>query len=319
MPHLVGRIFSAAALALFAAAASGDDYPNRPIRILTAGAGGGVDFGARLIAQGLSKSLGQPVVVENRGGSALLVAEPIAKAPPDGYNLLFYGSALWLTPFMRETTPYDPLGDFAPISLTNRSPNVLVVHPSLPVTSVKELIALARGRPGALNFSSSGMGSGSHLAGELFNSMAGVKLVHVPYKSNAAALVDLLAGQIQLMFSTMTAAVPLMQARKLKALAVTSAQPSALHPDLPTVAATVPGYVAESINALFAPAKTPEAIVNRLYSETLRILGTPEAKERLASAWLEPVGSSPEQLTATMKSEMGRLGNILRNSGARAD
>ena len=300
--------------------AFGQEYPNKTIRVFTAAPGGGVDFAARLIAQGLTSGLGQPVVVENRGGNAILAAEPVAKSPPDGYTLIFYGSGFWLTPFMRDNTPYDPVRDFAPISLTNSSPNVLVVHPSLPVKSVKELISLAKAKPGALNFASSGLGASSHLGGELFKSMAGINIVHVPYKANAAALIDLLSGQIQLMFSTTTAAVPHMQSGRLKALAVTSAQPSTLLPEVPTVAATgLPGYEAASINAMFAPSKTPAAVVNRLHQEIVRVLGTAEAKKRLFNAGLEPVGSSPEQLAAKVKAEMLRLGKIIKDSGVRAD
>ncbi len=303
-----------------ACTASAQDYPTRTIRILTAAAGGGVDFAARLIAQGLTTSFGQPVVVENRGGSALVAADPVLKAAPDGYTLIFYGSGLWLTPFMRDKSPYDPVRDFAPISLTNRSPNVLVVHPALPVKSVKDLIALAKARPGALNFASSGLGASSHLGGELFKSMADIDLVHVPYKANAAALIDLLSGQIQLMFSTTTAAVTHMQSGRLRALAVTSAMQSALVPGVPTVAATgLPGYEAASINALFAPAKVPAAAISRLHQETVRIVNMPEAKERLFNAGLESVGSTPEQLAATVKSEMSRLGKIIKDAGIRAE
>jgi tripartite-type tricarboxylate transporter receptor subunit TctC len=315
------RVATAIGVALIGAGTVyAQDFPNRTVRIYTAAAGGGVDFAARLIAQGLTASLGQPVVVENRGGNALVAAEPVMKAPPDGHTLIFYGSGFWLTPFMRDKTPYDPVRDFAPVSLTNRSPNVLVVHPSLPVKSVKELIALAKAQPRALNFASSGLGASSHLAGELFNSMAKIEIVHVPYKANAGALIDLLSGQIQLMFSTTTAAAPHLQSRRLRALAVTSTQPSALLPGVPTVTDTgLPGYEAASINALFAPIKTPAAVVARLHQDVVRIVNTAESKERLFNAGLEAAGTTPEQLAAVVKTEMARLGKIIKDSGVRAD
>ena len=204
--RFVAGMFSVGLLVLGSGVVSGQqDYPSRTVRVVTAAPGGGVDFAARLIAQGLTGSLGQPVVVENRGGNAVLAADPVAKSPPDGYTLLFYGSGVWLTPFMRDNTPYDPVRDFAPVSLTNRSPNVLVVHPSLPVKTVKDLIALAKAKPGMLNYAASGLGASSHLAAESFKAMARVNIVHVPYKANAGALIDLISGQVQLMFSTTTA------------------------------------------------------------------------------------------------------------------
>ena len=314
-------MFSVGLLVLGSGVVSGQqDYPSRTVRVVTAAPGGGVDFAARLIAQGLTGSLGQPVVVENRGGNAVLAADPVAKSPPDGYTLLFYGSGVWLTPFMRDNTPYDPVRDFAPVSLTNRSPNVLVVHPSLPVKTVKDLIALAKAKPGMLNYAASGLGASSHLAAESFKAMARVNIVHVPYKANAGALIDLISGQVQLMFSTTTAAVPHMQSGKLKALAVTSAEPSALLPGVPTVASTgLPGYQAASVNAMFAPAKTPAAVIGRLNQEIVRVLKTPEAKDRLFNAGLEAVGSSPEELAAFVKSEMSRLGKVIKDAGIKAN
>jgi tripartite-type tricarboxylate transporter receptor subunit TctC len=309
-----------AACALVAMQSLAQDYPVKPIRILTAAPGGGVDFAARQIAQGLAAAFGQQVIVENHGGNAIFAADPVAKSAPDGYTLLFYGSGMWLTPFMRDKTPYDPQKDFAPVSLTNRSPNVLVVHPSLPVKNVKDLIALAKAKPGQLNFASSGLGASSHLAGALFNSMAGINIVHVPYRANAGALIDLIAGQVQLMFSTTTAAVPHLKTSKLKALAVTSLQPSALMPGVPTVDATgLRGYEAASINAMFAPAKTPPAVITRLSQETQRVLARQDVKDRLFANGLETVGSTPEELAGKVALEMSRLGKIIRESGAHED
>ena len=320
MRNTVVAVSSVVLCALSALPAGAQNYPTKPVRMITAAAGGGVDFAARQIAAGLSEVFGQQVIVENRGGSALTAAEPVARSAPDGYTLLFYGSALWLTPFMRESTPYDPVRDFAPISLTNRSPNVLVVHPSLPVKTVKDLIALAKARPGALNFASSGLGASSHLAGELFNSMAGIKIIHVPYRANAAALIDLIAGQVQIMFSTTTAAAPHMKTGKLRALAVTSMQPSTLMPGVPTMDATgLPGYEAASVNAMFAPGKTPEAVITRLNQETNKVLLRPEVKERFFNAGLETAGTTPAELAAMLKTEMSRLGKIIKDAGVRAE
>ena len=218
---------------------SGQNYPTRPIRVITAGVGGGNDVSARLVAQGLSASIGQQVIVENRA-SGIITAEAVAKAAPDGYTVLVYGSTIWTTPLL-QSTPYDPVRDFAPITMVASSPHVIVVHPSLPVKTVKELIALAKAKPGQLNDASLGTGTSTHLGAELFKSMAGVNIVRIPYKAAASQIGDLLGGQVQLTFSTTGAAMPLVKVGRLRALAVTSSKPSAMTPGLPTVAVTVPG------------------------------------------------------------------------------
>jgi tripartite-type tricarboxylate transporter receptor subunit TctC len=308
------------ALAVYAAsasAASHDAYPTRPIRVVTAPAGAGNDFMARVISQGLSASLGQQLVVDNR--PAGIIGELVAKAPPDGYTLLAVGSVLWLTPFLQDTVGYDPVKDFAPISVTARAVNILVVHPSVAATSVKELLALARAKPGQLNCASGATGSSNHLAAELFRSLGGVDIVRVPYKGSGPALNDLLSGQIQMMFPTSAAGLPHVKSGRLRALAVTSLKPSTLAPGLPTVAESgVPGYESVVMYALLAPAKTPPAIVDKLQSELAQYFKSPAATERLLSLGVEPVASSPRELAAAMDYEMTRLGKIIKEARLRS-
>ena len=219
---------------------SGQDFPNKPNRMVAPAAGGGGNFIARLIAQGLTESLGTQVVVDNRG---IFAAEILAKAPPDGYTLLFYGNTIMLMPFLRNNVPFDPIKDFLPVTLAVSSPYILVVHPSFPVNSVKALIDLAKSRPGTFNYGSAGSGSSTHLASALFTSMAGIDIVHVPYRGAGPALIDLIGGQVQLMFPSAVSAAPHVKSGKLRALAVTSAEPSALLPGLPTITASrLPPY-----------------------------------------------------------------------------
>lgn len=291
------------------------DFPTKPIRILTAEPGGSNDLAARLIAQGLAETLGQ-VIVENRGGaSGAIAAQAVSKAAPDGYLLLLYNNGLWTLPLMQKM-PYDPLKDFAPVTLALSTPNLVVVHPSLPVNSIRELIALAKARPGQLNYGTGGTGGAPHLAAELFRSMAHVNLVRVTYRGGGPALNAVMSGQLQLMFPVAAAAMPHVQARRLKSLAITSAMPSPLLPGVPTVAAAgLPGYEAVATSGMFAPPATPAPVIQRLNQEIVRVLKKPEIRERFRASGAEPVGSSPEQLALTMKSEMARMGTILRDSG----
>src|SRR5262245_36436616 len=254
------------------------DFPSKPIRIVTAGAGTGSDFVARLIGQGISGPLGQQVIVDNRP-SGVIQGEIVSRASPDGYTLVIIGGGLWIGPLLY-STPYDGIRDFTPITIVSREPSLLVVHPSLPAKSVKELIALAKARPGQLNWASSGTGSSGHLAGELFKSLADINSVRIPYKGTSFSLVALVAGEVQLQFSSPLAIAGQLKSGKLRALGVTSAQPSALAPGLPTVAATVPGYEAVGMTGVFAPAKTPANVVNRLNQEMVRVLSTPDVREK---------------------------------------
>lgn len=295
--------------------ASGQDYPSKPIRIIASGLGGGNDFTARLIAHGMTDSLSQRVFVENRP-SGVIPGQVVATAPADGYTLLVSGSALWLLPFLRDNVPYDPIKDFASISLAVTSTNILAVHPALPVKSVKQLIALAKARPGELNFGTAGSGSASHLSGELFKAMARVNIVWVSYKAPGPAIMDLIAGRMQLTFGSAASTRPHIEAGKLRALAVTSAKPSPLFPNLPTIAASgVPGYELVAPFGVFAPAGISAALIRRLNEEIVRALNGVEAKNRLATSGLEVVGSSPDQLTAWVKSEMEKLGKVIKDAG----
>jgi tripartite-type tricarboxylate transporter receptor subunit TctC len=297
--------------------ASAQEYPMKPVRLVTSAAGGGGDILTRLLAQALTGPMGQSMIVDNRGG--ILAFEAVAKAAPDGYTLLSSPNNFWLLPFMQNVS-YDPIRDFVPITLYVRSPNVIVVHPSLPVKSIKELVALAKAKPGQLNFAAGSTGSSSHLAAELFKITAGANIVHIAYKGAAAALNDTIAGNVFLLFSNTAAVAPHAKSGRLRSLAVTSAQPSALAPDLPTVAGSgYPGYEAAAMYGLFAPAGSPAAAINRLNQETLRALVRSDVKERFFNAGVETVGTTPDQLFAAIKSEMTRLGKVIKDAGIRGE
>ena len=310
--------FALAAAAHAAATGLGPTYPSKPIRILTSSPGGGGDFVTRLMLPGLAAGLGQQVVVDNRNGT--IGTEIVAKALPDGYTLILHGSTIWLTPFLRDRASYDPIRDFAPVIMATRSPNLLVVNPSVPVQSIKDLIALAKGKPGELNYGSISTGSSNHLAAELFKSMAGVNIVRVSYKTTATATSDLISGQVQLMFATTGAATPHVKSARLRALAITSAEPSLLLPGLPTIAASgLPDYEASSIFGLFTPASTPAAVVTMLNRASRDALLQSEVKDKFFNAGVEAVGSTPQQLAATVKSEMVRMGKVIKDAGIREE
>ncbi|OGA42315.1 MAG: hypothetical protein A3G24_11530 [Betaproteobacteria bacterium RIFCSPLOWO2_12_FULL_62_13] len=318
--HLA-RMFSAAMMAFGMGVVCAQNYPNQTIRIIAGSAGGAIDMSARSIAQGLTGNLGQQVIVENRGSAGGAIAvQTLIRARPDGYTVLLYGSNIWLWQFMADNVPWDPIRDLSPITLAITTPHVVIVHPLLPVKTVAELIALAKTRPGELNDAGIGSGNATHMAAELFKLMAGVNIVRVPYKTSAMEMADLSSGQVQLAFSTTGAAMPYVKSGRLRALAVTSAQPSALVPGVPTVAASgLPGFEAASIYGMFAPAQTPATIINRLNQEIVRVLNEANLKERLFNVGLEGVGSSPEQLTAAIKSDMAKWGKVIKDAGIRAN
>ena len=264
-------------LAVCVAPVSAQTYPTKTIRIVTSPAGGGNDFPARLIARALAAPLGQQLVVDNR--PTVLIADIVAKAPPDGHTLLVTGSAHWIGPLV-EKVNYDPIRDFAPITLIDRAPSVLVVHPSLPVKNVRHLIALAKAKPGELNFSVGGAGTSNYIAAILFNHMAGVNVVRIPYKGTGPALTAVMVGEVHAMFGSAGGAAPHVKSGRLRALAVGSAQPSALAPGVPTLAASgLPGFISEALHALLAPAGTPAAAVGRLNQEVTRYLQSAEARD----------------------------------------
>jgi len=309
----------AGALVLAAGAAWGQDYPARPVRLVSPGPGGGADFVARFLAQGISGPLGQQVVVDNRP-AGVIPGQIVAKAAPDGYTLMVNGNSFWIAPLMRDSTPYDPLRDFAPITSAVGTPNVLVVHSSVAANSVKELIALAKAKPGALNYGSASAGGSVHLAAELFKYLAGVNIVRISYKTSGMGVNALLAGEVHLMFANAPPVMPHVKSGRLRALAVTTLQPSALLPDVPTVAsAELPGFEVASVYALFAPAKTPAAVIRRLNQEAVRFLGRTDMKDKFLAAGMEPIGSSPEALVAAMKSEVARLGKVIREAAIREE
>jgi tripartite-type tricarboxylate transporter receptor subunit TctC len=259
------------------------------------------------------------VVVDNRGGANGLIAfDIVAKAPPDGYTLLLHSSTLWVLPLMQKV-PYDPIKDFIPVTQAATSPAILVVHPSVAAKSVKELIVLAKANPGTLNYASGTAGGTGHLAAELLNSMAGVKIVRVPYKGTGAAINDLISGQVQVMFANAATVTPHIKSGKLRALAITTAEPSPQYPALPTIATALPGYEAVAPYGIFAPAKTPMTIIKRLNQEIVRIISAADVKEKFLSVGVETVGNSPGEFAAKVKSDIVKWGKVIKDVGIRAD
>jgi len=257
--------------------------------------------------------------VRDTAGRWSIPVEVTLKSPADGYTLMLYGSTVWLGPYLRANAP-DPLRDFAPISLAATAPNILVVHPSLPVKNVKELVALAKAKPGALNYGTTGIGSSPHLAAELFQAMAGVQFVRISYKGAGAALTDLIGGQIQLSFATASSVSPHLKTGRLRALGVSSARESVLLPGLTTIAAAgLPGYESSSLQGVFAPAGVPAPILQKLSQEIMRYLQSSDAREKFLAVGVEVVGSTPEQFTTAMKTEMSRMGKVIRDAGIRED
>jgi len=301
-----------AVMVLASGAALGQEYPARAIRIVTAPPGGSNDFAARLIQRGLTERVGWQVVIDNR--PTILAPEVVAKSAADGYTLLV-AAGTFITGHLIEKMSYDPLRDFAAISLTHRQPNILVVHPSLPVKSVRELIALAKARPGQLNYAASGLGSTNHLAGEQFNVMTGASIVRINFKGVGAAVQSVLSGEVHLMYANLAAVSPFLETGRLRPIAITSAEPSALRPGLPTMAAGgLPGFEAVVMTVVCAPAGTPAAIVSRLNQEIVRVLHLPEIKEKFSAIGIETVGSSPQELTAAMKLEIARTAKLVREA-----
>ena len=298
------------------ATGSAPAYPAKPVRIVTVAPGSANDLVARLIAQELKGPFGHPVIVDNRGTVA---AEIVAKAPPDGYTLLLYGSAVWISPFIYRNQAGSPLNDLTPITLVAASPNVVVVHPSLPVKTARELVVLARKRPGELHYAAGSLGAAPHLAAELFKAMGRLDIVRVPYKGTGGSLIGLLSGEVEMMFPTAGSVTPHIKAGKLRALAVTSLKPTPLAPGLPTLAETLPGYESVSLNGMFAPARTPGAIVKLVNQEVGRILTRSEAKERLVHAGMDAVVNSPEEFSGVIKSEMAKWSKVIAEARISAE
>ncbi len=315
----VSIVFAAA----FPALACAQAYPAKAVRLITpTGAGGSLDTMARLLAQKLTESWGQQVVVDNRPGSGgMLGAGAAAKAPPDGYTLLLASNGnLATTRALYKNVPYDPVQDFAPISLVASNPYILVTHPSLPARSVRELVRFARAHPGELNGASSGNASTPHLALELLKSMAGIRIVHVPYKTSPAGLTSVVSGETSLMFVGVVAALPFTTSGRLRALAVASEQRLSVLPDTPTVAADgVPGFEASNWAGLLAPAGTPQAIVSAIHRDTVKVLQLPETRKTFQGQGLEVVASSPAHFGSFIKSEIVKWTKVIRESGAKVE
>ena len=311
-----------AAALLPAGAPAQDAYPVKPVRVVVGLApGGGTDLQARLFAQKLSESLNRPFVVENRAGAGgTLAYAQVAKSPPDGYTLLGITSGYTITPAVYSKLPYDPVKDFAAISLVVQAPFLLLTHPSLPARSVKELLALARARPGGLDCGSAGHGSSTHMAFELFKALSGVKITHIPYKGTGPALVDVMAGQVHMLFGNVLSTLSYVKTGRLRALAVTTAKRSTVLPDLPTIAESgVPGYDNSTWHGWLAPAGTPPAILNRLNAELVKSARSPDVVERLAPDGGEAVGSTPEEFTRYLAREIARWRKVVKEAGVKLE
>lgn len=322
-PVIVARIACAALAASAAAAAFAQaGYPSKPVRIVVpSSAGGGTDIVARILAPELSKRLGQQVVIDNRPGAGTMIGiEVAAKSPADGYTLLMGLSTLAINSALYKKVPYDPRRDFAPITQAVSSPSIIVVHPSVPVKTLKELIAFARARPGQLNYASAGTGTYPHMTMELFLSMAKLKMVHIPYKGTAPAMIDMVAGQVATMAATILTGMPQIRAGRLRPLGITSAARSPIVPDIPTVAeAGLTGYESVQWYGMLAPAKTPRDIVNRLHTEMTGVLKQPEIKARFAGDGADTVGSSPDEFTRYIQSELVKWAKVARDAGIQAE
>ena len=316
------RAFTGLALACLCAAAFAQSYPTRAVRLIVPfPPGGGTDTMARVISPKLSELLGQQVVPENRGGAgANIGAEAAAKSAPDGYTIMLATITNAIGASLYTRLNYDLVRDFATITQLATTPHILVTHPSVPVKTVKEFIALGKARPGELAYSSSGAGSAAHLAGELFNSLTGVKTVHVPYKGGGPSMIALVGGEVSLAFATMPSAIGYVRGGRLRGIAVTTAQRSPSTPELPTIAETgIKGYEAGSWYGLSAPAGTSKEIVARLHAETMKVMGMPDVKERLFNAGFEIVTSNPEQFAAFTKSEIQKWGKLVRAANLKVD
>ena len=316
MPRLTFVFFVTFVLPLSAPdAAYAQAYPSKAVRLIVPfAAGGSTDIIGRTVAQKLNETWGQPVLVDNRpGGSTVIGTDVVAKAPPDGYTLLVTPAPFTIVPSLTTTKlPYDPAKDFEPITLINTTPLVVVVNPGVPAKNVKELIALAKSRPGALNFGSSGSGGSNHLAGELFDAMAGVKMVHIPYKGNAPALTDLVGGHVDLVYNGLTSALPFIKSGRLRALAVTSLNRAGALPDVPTLDESgLKGFQAVAWNGLTAPARTPKDVVAKVNADVVKIVKSPELIERLKADGSDPVGSTTAEYAAFLRDEIVKWRKVI--------
>ena len=311
----------AAGLVLLASSAYGQSYPTKPIRMVAPTAGGGIDFIARVIAPYLTANLGQQVIIDNRGGAGGIIAvETVIRAKADGYTLLCYGPPAWINPLLKKSVSYDPIKDLSPVGLITRTANLLVVHQSLPVKTVKDLIDLAKAQPGQLLDAGSDAGSSAHMTAELFKSMAGVSIRRVPYKGVGAGIAALVSGEVQVMIPAISAAMPHVKSGRLRVLGVSTAEPTQLAPGVPTIAASgLPGFVVESSNAIFAPVGTPAAVIARLNQELNRVLKNPDVREKLLIGGTEATGGSPQAATEAIKADMVKWSKVIKELGIREE
>lgn len=320
---MLSAILCASCNTATAVAQTPTQYPAKTIRMIVPSApGSGPDIMARTIGQKLNEAWGQPVVVEARpGAGGIIGSEAVAKSAPDGYTLIMGNAGSHsVNPSLYRKLPYDPLKDFSPIALVSSAPNILIVHPSLPVKSVKDLIALAKARPGELTFGSGGNGSTAHLSGELFRTLAGIRIVHVPFKGAPAAVLGVITGEISMAILNLPPALPHVKNGRLKALGVSTPKRSAAVPDLPTIAESgLPGYSATAWYGVLAPAGTPREIIMKINAEIVKGLRTDEMKKRIASDGGEVIGSTPEEFTAVMKTDIAKWAKVVQASGAQVD
>ena len=303
-------------------AADGSVYPARPIRLISPFTpGGGNDLVSRAVGLAVSRSIGQSIVVDNRPGANTIVGmELVAKAAPDGYTLIMTSSTQAINATLYPKLPYDSIGSFSPVCLVGSSPLIIAVPPSSPIKTVAELIAAAKTKPGELTYPSAGTGNATHLGGELFATMAGITLTHVPYKGSGPGLTDLAAGRLAVAFSTALSVVPFVKSGRLRAIAVTGSARSSFVPELPTVAESgLPGYEASTWYGVLAPAATPRAIVTRLNAEIVKALALPEVRERLVAQGIDPIGNTPAQFAAYLQSEIGKWAKVIKATGVKAE
>ena len=321
MKHLSIPAIALAALTTPAFSQDAANYPSRPIRMIVPFApGGGLDISTRLIAQNLTEKWGQNIVVYTRPGAATIVGTEIAsKSAPDGYTVLMITTTFAINPGLYSKLPYDPGKDFTPVTQLNSQPNIVVVAPSFAGKSVKDLIALAKARPGELTFASPGAGSAPHLSAEMFQRAAGVSMIHVPYKGIPPAVTDVIGGRVTMLFTTTISAAPHIKSGKLRAVAITSAKRQSSMPDVPTVGETLPGYRAEAFQGMVAPAGVPQAIVNKLSAEVARIVKLPDVAQRFQLEGAEAVGSTPQEFAAFLKTEMQKWSKVIRDAGIKPE
>jgi len=319
---MISRISAAFVAIAIAAPALAQSYPAKPLRMIAPfTAGGPTDILARIVGQKLTESWGQQVVIENRtGASGTIGSEVVAKSPPDGYTVLMSASVHVIAPSLLSKVPYDPIRDFAPVTVVASSPLVLVVTPTLPVKNIREFVALAKARPGELSFASSGAGSSTHLTSELLKSVTGTRMVHIPYKGQSQALTDVISGQVPFMFNSLPPVMGFVKAGRLRVLGITSDQRSAQLPDVPTFAeAGYKAFVTGSWYAVWLPAKSPEPLVTRLNSEIVRIVNLPDVRGRIVDLGADPVANSPAAFDAFQKAELTRWAKVIKDSGAKAE